>query len=253
MKSILSLILLATLSTSNAQDVSDYKYVIVPQEFPDFKKNDFNLPPRLKTFLRRKKYEIIVEDNGNNRPLELQNNPCLATKVDLQNVKSTFKNKLKVVFTDCNHSVVGEFEGVSSIKEFEKGYQEALQVAMNQVKIQSAKNTPVIQNSNNIISTTTDQTVTNQTSANQNLNSYYKLGGKNYEVATTSNGNFVLINQENSQIIAQFYPSTQKNIYHVNIIIPEGNYQTIGYVNGNNIMIEYKTSTNSWELKTYTK
>ncbi|WP_313376162.1 hypothetical protein [Chishuiella sp.] len=251
MKSILSLILLATLSTSNAQDVSDYKYVIIPQEFPDFKKNDFNLPPRLKTFLRRKKYEIIVEDNGTSRPLELQNNPCLATKVDLQNVRSTFKNKLKVIFTDCNHSVIGEFEGVSSIKEFEKGYQEALQLAMNQVKTQSAKTTSVLLNSSANNQTILPQT--NEVISNEKNNSYYKLDGKNYEVATTSNGNFVLINQENSQIVAQFYPSTQKNIYHVNIIAPEGNYQTIGYVNGNNIMIEYKTTTNSWELKTYTK
>ena len=39
MKNLIIIILLLSLSSTQAQNVNDYKYVIVPQKFADFEKN----------------------------------------------------------------------------------------------------------------------------------------------------------------------------------------------------------------------
>ncbi|HBX63709.1 hypothetical protein [Empedobacter sp.] len=251
MKIILSSLFLIALSSLQAQNVTDYKYVIVPQLFKDFAKEDFQLNTGLKTALRKKDYEVV---NENSIPLDVQINPCLATKANIEEVKVMFRNNLKVTFTDCNNAVVSSYEGSSKEKDFTKGYQEALTFAMNQVGKQNAKDLPVTKTENTTtIKETTNKVVTqvsNKTVENKNV---YKSNGKNYTTASTNNNEFVLIDQENSQVIAQFYPAAQQNIFHVTVISQNGNYQTIGYLNGNNIIIEYKTGDKSWSTTTYSK
>ena len=251
MKIILSSLFLIALSSLQAQNVTDYKYVIVPQLFKDFAKEDFQLNTGLKTALRKKDYEVV---NENSIPLDVQINPCLATKANIEEVKVMFRNNLKVTFTDCNNAVVSSYEGSSKEKDFTKGYQEALTFAMNQVGKQNAIDLPVTKTENTTtIKETTNKVVTqvsNKTVENKNV---YKSNGKNYTTASTNNNEFVLIDQENSQVIAQFYPAAQQNIFHVTVISQNGNYQTIGYLNGNNIIIEYKTGDKSWSTTTYSK
>ena len=253
MKIILSSLFLIALSSLQAQNVTDYKYVIVPQLFKDFAKEDFQLKTGLKTALRKKDYEVV---NENSIPLDVQINPCLATKANIEEVKVMFRNKLKVTFTDCNNAVVSSYEGSSKEKDFTKGYQEALTLAMNQVGKQNAIDLPVTKTENTKIPTikeTTNKIVnqeSNKTVENKNV---YKSNGKNYTTASTNNNEFVLIDQENSKVIAQFYPATQQNVFHVTVISQNGNYQTIGYLNGNNIIIEYKTGDKSWSTTTYSK
>lgn len=249
MKNILTVVLLTVFSFAKAQTVSDYKYITVPRKFADFEKNSYKLDAHLKMYLRKKNYEIIVE-GVTDKPADLKSNPCLAAKADIQSIKSTFKNKLKVVFTDCNDRVLNEYEGVSSIKEFDKGYQEALSFAMNTVPLQNAKevpNTLVVEDKKEIALTTQSPKTEEK---NTNL---YQANGKSYQVASTTNGNFFLIDSENAQTVAQFYPSSQKNIYHVTVISANGNYQTLGFVIGNEIIIEHQTADKSWKTTTYTK
>ena len=115
MKTILSSIFIIALSSLQAQNVTDYKYVIVPQLFKDFAKDDFQLNTGLKTALRKKDYEVV---NENSIPLDVQINPCLATKANIEEVKVMFRNKLIVTFTDCNNAVVSSYEGSSKEKDF---------------------------------------------------------------------------------------------------------------------------------------
>ncbi|MDH2207997.1 MULTISPECIES: hypothetical protein [Empedobacter] len=253
MKTILSGLFLIALSSLQAQNVTDYKYVIVPQLFKDFAKDDFQLNIGLKTALRKKDYEVV---NENSIPLEVQINPCLATKANIEEVKVMFRNKLKVTFTDCNNAVVSSYEGSSKEKDFTKGYQEALTFAMNQVGKQNAKDLPVTKTENTTIPTvkeTTNKVVTQESSKTVEYKNVYKSNGKNYTTASTNNYEFVLIDQENSKVIAQFYPAAQQNVFHVTVISQNGNYQTIGYLNENNIIIEYKTGDKSWSTTTYSK
>lgn len=253
MKIILSSIFLIALSSLQAQNVTDYKYVIVPQLFKDFAKDDFQLNTGLKTALRKKDYEVV---NENSIPLDVQINPCLATKANIENNSSSFKNKLIVTFTDCNNTIVSSYEGSSKEKDFAKGYQESLTIAMNQVGKQNAIDLPITKTENTTIPTikeTTNKVVTQESNKTVENKNVYKSNGKNYTTASTNNNEFVLIDQENSKVIAQFYPSAQQNVFHVTVISQNGNYQTIGYLNGNNIIIEYKTGDKSWSTTTYSK
>lgn len=83
----------------------------------DFAKEDFQLNTGLKTALRKKDYEVI---NENSIPLEVQVNPCLATKANIENSSSSFKNKLIVTFTDCKNTTINSYEGSSKKKISQK-------------------------------------------------------------------------------------------------------------------------------------
>ncbi len=242
MKNLITIILLLSLSSTQAQNVNDYKYVIVPQKFADFEKNDFKLTPKLKMYLRKKNYVIIAE-GVTEKPIDLKNNPCLATKADIKQLKSAFKNKLNVIFTDCNQQIIDSFEGVSKIKDFEEGYGEALQLATAQIKNQNAK----VKIEENIVKEI--PVITND----NNTTNIYIANGVKYQVATTSNGAFLLINMEDQKVAAKFYPSSLPNVYHVEVISDKGNYETIGYLKDNSIIIETKTGDKSWVTTTYTK
>ena len=242
MKNLITIILLLSLSSTQAQNVNDYKYVIVPQKFADFEKNDFKLTPKLKMYLRKKNYVIIAE-GVTEKPIDLKNNPCLATKADIKQLKSAFKNKLNVIFTDCNQQIIDSFEGVSKIKDFEEGYGEALQLATAQIKNQNAK----VKIEENIVKEI--PVITND----NNTTNIYIANGVKYQVATTSNGAFLLINMEDQKVAAKFYPSSLPNVYHVEVISDEENYETIGYSKDNSIIIETKTGDKSWVTTTYTK
>ncbi len=253
MKKIVTGLFLFALISIQAQNVSDYKYVIVPQKFSDFSKEDYQLNSGLKIALRKKNYEIV---NEKSIPLELQVNPCLATKANIENTSTGFLNRIKITFSDCNNHEINSYEGVSKIKDFAKGYQEALTYAMNQVNNQNAKDLPLTK-SDQIISSSNKEEKPKEIiskSITPSVNStVYKLNGKSYVAAFTTHTDFVLIDQEHSKVIAQFYPTSQQNVYHVTVVSDNGNYQTIGFLNGNNILIEYKTGDKSWSTTTYSK
>ena len=253
MKTILSGLFLIALTSTQAQSVTDYKYVIVPQFFKDFAKEDYQLNTGLKTALRKKDYDIVVE---NSIPLDVQINPCLATTANIENSSTNFRNRIIVTFADCKNKVIGSYEGVSKEKDFVKGYQEALTIAMNQVGKQNAKNLPLTKiepPTTSAVKETTSQIATQEPSKTAENKNIYKSNGKNFTTATTNKNEFVLIDQDNSKVIAQFYPSSQQNVYHVTVISSMGNYETIGYVKDNQIIIENKTGDKTWSTTTYSK
>ena len=253
MKTILSGLFLIALTSTQAQSVTDYKYVIVPQFFKDFAKEDYQLNTGLKTALRKKDYDIVVE---NSIPLDIQINPCLATTANIENSSTNFRNRIIVTFADCKNKVIGSYEGVSKEKDFVKGYQEALTIAMNQVGKQNAKNLPLTKiepPTTSAVKETTSQIAIQEPSKTAENKNIYKSNGKNFTTATTNKNEFVLIDQDNSKVIAQFYPASQQNVYHVTVISSMGNYETIGYVKDNQIIIENKTGDKTWSTTTYSK
>ncbi len=52
MKNVLAALFLCSLSTLNAQETSDYKYINVPEKFSGFDQNQYQLNNRLKFLLR---------------------------------------------------------------------------------------------------------------------------------------------------------------------------------------------------------
>lgn len=224
--------------TLQAQQVSDYKYIIVPERFSDFNKNQFKLNTYLTNLLIRKDY--IVLENTESLPLEIRNNPCLALTADVDKVKSMFQNKLILKFIDCNRKTIAELPGQSSIKEMERGYQEALKEAASLVYNSKPKSTEQL-NVEPTINIELDEEIT------------YANDNTRLTISELKDNSFLLINQDNSQVVAQFYPSSQNNTFHVRVLDENGEYYTIGYFDGNTIIIEYKNGANKWIPKTFSK
>lgn len=248
MKKLFATLFLFSLSLAQAQSVSDYKYVIVPHSFQDFEKNDYQLNTYLKTLLRKKKYEIVVEGSID-LPNDLKTNPCLATKANIQDNNSSFQNRIKVTFTDCKNQIITELEGSSKIKELDKGYQDALNIALTKLAVQNAKefvkvNSKPQDNTNNS---------TFNASVKSDSKNLFTAQGKNYELIELSSKKRKLIDLSNQKIIAYIYPSSQWNVVHVEILSDEGNYNTLGFIEDEKLIIEFKTDRESWEKTEFSR
>lgn len=264
MKKLVAAFFLLSVSFANAQQVSNFKYVIVPNTFIDFEKEDYQLNTYLKTLLRQKKYEIVVE-GSNNIPSDLQQNECLATRANIQNVKSSFQNKLKVVFTDCNNSILNELDGVSKLKDFEKGYQAALAEAMNKLPEQKFTTT-------NSIKKETVEVSTNDTNLIQDSKTNKKVENKPIDVKSIKskksvdftdglititvnykeNGSIVITNE--TTLIANFKPTLRPNVFLVSLKDSKNQfYNSIGYTTDETISFEYLDHNNQLKERIFNK
>ncbi len=252
MKNILATLLLCSLSSINAQTVSDYKYVVVPQSFNDFENNQYGLNNRLRFNLEQKNY-VVLSDDQTTWPTEVKTNPCLASTANLVKLKSMLKNKLEVQFTNCYKANVGSFEGTSQIKEFDKGYQEAIKFALAKLTLQKAKDVaPVLEAEKPQVVTTTAYTPEpkGREIAATNL---LTDGTSTYQKAELQNGGFMLMSENGNQVVAKFEPTLKSGIYRVIVTKGNANYFSVGYISGNTISYEI-SDNNSWrEVKLSTK
>lgn len=113
-------------ATAFAQQVPEYKYVHVPKKFADFKTNNqYNLNHILSVKLQDKNYQVI-EESRENWPAELYNNPCQVVNAELEDDSNLFRNRVKLVFKDCQGKVLSTIPASSNIKDFHQGFQDAL-------------------------------------------------------------------------------------------------------------------------------
>ena len=272
MKNWISVALLSVFAITNAQQdnttpVENYPYIIVQRDFNGFENNEFKLKTLLTQQLKDKNYSVFSSVQ-NNWPEELINNPCLAVTANVVKIKSAFKNKLDVTFKDCKTNIIQTYNGTSSIKEFEPGYQEALSLALKKLPVSNpkldalpqlttpkkdkpaqpkeTKNIP-IENTNieePKISVSTTKIVVKETLFTDGNIAVNKIDLKD--------GGFILMNQETMQALAQFTPSLRANIYHVLVTgsKDQAKYQTIGYVNEQTISYE-ELENNTWKERIF--
>jgi len=114
-----------------AQDqLNDYKYVIVPEQFACQKRaNSYQLNGLTKFLLEKRNFKAIL--TADEFPGDLAANNCLALFADVIENNNMFKTKLKVVFKDCKNQVIFTTqEGVSKDKDFKVSYNKALRNAI---------------------------------------------------------------------------------------------------------------------------
>lgn len=256
MKFIVTIFLSFFLICSQAQDVSDYKYVSIASNFSGFDAGQYQLNNYLRLLLSQKKYEVL-SDNLNYWPEDAKLNPCMVLKADVDKLPSTFTNKLLVTFEDCNRTVLYKFEGESNIKEFEKGYKDALRVATLKIKDQHAEMPTYRQDETQQVTLHTETTIEHpgtalfkkyskqptQTKISINtdqISEEFTYEGNSYFKSDLENGEFILISPDKTKILAHYYPSTRKGIYHVYLSMDRGpgNF-TLGYYQGQNLSYEY--------------
>jgi hypothetical protein len=109
--------------------VNNYKFIVVPDKFDFLNQRDKYKTSSLTKFLF-KKNGFTVFLNSEQYPKDLIDNPCSGLKALVLDKSSMFKVKVIIELRDCsNRLLYTSEEGVSKLKEFKKGFQEAIRNA----------------------------------------------------------------------------------------------------------------------------
>ncbi|MXV37329.1 hypothetical protein GO491_01365 [Flavobacteriaceae bacterium Ap0902] len=265
MKKIITILMLCSWIMANAQQVSDYQYISVPNKFSDFDANQFSLNNTLKILLKKRNYEPLGE-NKNYWPEEVKLNPCRVLTADVFNTSSFLKNKLTLVLKDCNDEVVLKEEAISDIKAYKEGYTDALQQIVATMQISDAQDdivTPAVQEVTIIEKTTQpaeyqkmlpeERQTKPMTTTKVITDNNQPMKTNDLKITHLDNGEIMVIDTKKSLILAHYYPSTRTGIYHVKITAKNGmGYYTIGYKNQDGTLSYERTRDfQTWTLTTF--
>ncbi len=110
------------------EQLNDYKYIVVPKQFAEFKReNQYQTSTLIKYLFGEKGFEAVYEDE---LPQDLKNNSCLGLRAKLVDGSSMFTTKASVKLENCSgEEVFATKEGKSKEKDYKESYGEALREA----------------------------------------------------------------------------------------------------------------------------
>lgn len=132
--SLIILLCIATFSAFAQKRVNNYKFVLVPVKFTDFKQpNKYELNDLTKSMLEEKGFKVYVEDAS--LPIEIANQKCSALVVDLDDKSTMFTTNLVLQLKDCQGNIVFKSkDGKSREKDYKTAYTVALVEAFKSVE-----------------------------------------------------------------------------------------------------------------------
>ncbi len=236
MKKLLLLTFIISAFGVSAQSVNNYKYILVPDKFSDFKENQYQLNYYLKKLLRQGNFTVLNE-HVKTWPEEVRQNPCMVLKADLNKKKKLIKNGVELTFKDCYGVVNGSFRGISEIKDFDKGYQDALNQAMQQ----AGKYDSVKSNTTSIPFNTNDEISENNSGLDSVFESSTVFKNENQLVILTpvKTGSYLLYDKKDLTLIAQLQPTSRDGIFQVTVLNSEQKYTTVGFLDDENLSIDF--------------
>ncbi len=241
----------------SAQNITDYEYIYVPKKFKDFKTNEYNLNTLLKKALEGKKYKVIQDDIVN-WPLELRQNPCKVLNADLLNDSNMFRNRVKLQFSNCEKNVIFETKGSSMIKDFELGYQDAMNISLNNLQNSQPKEIEVLAKLTEkiaveaVLEKPVQAVVASSNSATPEVSKKaesYSNGTMSFQKIQISKDQFILVSSSSSVPFATFKNTTKSDVYRVTL---ENGISTIGYSENGNLIIEIPTSDGNYKKEVFT-
>lgn len=127
---ILSIFLFGNYMGQSQTSLNEYKYVVVPKKFDNFKEeNKYQTSTLVKHLFTQKGFSAVWDDA---MPDDLVKNRCLGLYVALGDKSSMFTTKTTIVLNDCNkQEIFASIEGKSKEKEYRKSYAEAINIAMS--------------------------------------------------------------------------------------------------------------------------
>lgn len=128
-KFVLVLALIISANTIVAQNLNDYKYVIVPNSF-DFLKivDQYKLNSLTKFLLKKEGFISLLNDEK--KPIDLYDNPCLGLDFNLMKKSSFLSTALQFELKNCNNEIVfSSKKGSSKLKDYKPAYHAALRNA----------------------------------------------------------------------------------------------------------------------------
>lgn len=121
---------LATTVISQNTNLSEYSYVIVPEQFDFLKGRDqYQMNSMAKFYFEKSGFNSYLADSAPNA------NRCDGLYANVEELKSILGTKLQIVLKDCNDKeIYRSQEGKSKYKEYNKTYQDALRKAFSSIE-----------------------------------------------------------------------------------------------------------------------
>lgn len=276
MKKLISfLFILGGITILSAQNLNQYKYVIIPETYEFTGETDqYRLNSLTKFLFEEEGFSTLMKTEE--LPPALENNPCGALNVEVKNDSGLFVTKLKIFLKDCNGRTVFESEeGKSREKDFQIAYQEALRNAFETINDLNYKYQPVKQAEKKSVEVTLRPDVkanpqkitgnvtskeetkagevgekvkevskelpkTAEESNSSSLGNTYKYSGQNYVLKQNAQG-FGLFQEKSTDPIAILIKSgNSENSFIYNSLTNQG----IAYFDSNkNLVVEYFNKT----------
>ena len=122
--------LLATNAISQNTNLSDYSYVIIPEQFDFLKgKDQYQMNSMSKFYFEKSGFNAYLAGSSPNA------NRCDGLYANVEELRVVFGTKLQIVLRDCNdNEIYRSQEGKSKYKEFDKTYQDALRKAFSSIE-----------------------------------------------------------------------------------------------------------------------
>lgn len=262
MKKVLQILCVFFVVIFYGQQISDYQNILIPEKFNNAGANNYQLDAFLKAKLKEKKFTVFNETETESK------NPCDYLKAEIADVGNMFMNKVRIEFNDCHDKNIATFEGKSGIKEFKEGMREALQKAMmtfptanplaKTEELKKAENIPTTQkNENPVVTkviTSTNKVEMPMAVKTENNSSQkaeiYTNGTLTLNKVLLSNGEFILVNPNNSVPYGIFKPSTKKDTFRVQM---SDGTSTLGYLEDGKIVVEKSNADGSLKTEVFEK
>lgn len=249
MKKLSTIIAALCITFSYAQNVSDYKYIALPEKFSGFKNDQYKLDVLLSKTLKQKQY-IVVSGNRSQWPADANSNPCSVLNADVVNDSGFLRNKVILEFKDCNGKVVASQKASTSIKEFEEGFQDALKQALVSVPVSTPKEIETKMAVQEVqyaepVKEVSVQKVENATSQSGK----YSNGKISLQKVQIDDSQFILVESNSSVPFATFKSTSKKDTFKVKLNSGES---TIGYYENGNIVIEMPKGNDDYSKEVFT-
>ncbi len=244
MKKKLAILATFCISFAYGQNISEYQYIVIPEKFTGFIKENYKLDQTLTKILKSKKYSILSENKNELQEMTYKN-PCNILNADILDDSTWLKNKVIVQFKDCNNKIISEFKGYSSIKEYEEGFQDALTTSLITLPTSRPKNHEV---QKSVTKEIIPQETAIVSSSKNNTATKYLNNKKSYQRIILNKNEFILSDSTSSQPFASFKNTSKDNIYLVKLA--DDTY-TIGYFDQNNIIIDIPQSNGSYSKEIF--
>ena len=276
-KIIITLCLFGVVAISSAQNINNYKYIIIPETYDFLEEvNKYQLNALTKYLFEEAGFTTLMTNE--NKPQDLAMNSCLGLTSNVKNNSGLFVTKLVIELKDCQGKLIFKSEeGRSREKDFKKAYHEALRDAftsfenidyeykpldgqadtMQNEEIEEKKEIVVTQipaknEVNPEQSEEENENISNESSLDEiDKNALYTYSGKNYVLKSTDQG-FGLYQEASSEPIALLIATESGKNYIYNSLTNQG----VAYFDAeDNLIVEYfnrqenKKMTLTYELK----
>ncbi len=138
-------LLLASNAISQNTNLSDYSYVVVPEQFDFLRGRDqFQINSMTQFYLEKYGFNAYLADSAPNA------NRCDGLFANVEKLNTILGTKLQLVLKDCNENeIYRSQEGKSKYKEYDKSYQDALRKTFISLKALQVKQKDVVLLTNN--------------------------------------------------------------------------------------------------------